>query len=80
MRQSFYQFLMTLRNPNDHGELANFAQNAFLDQSFPQQATDFDALSRYLELNGGYLPSMSVFDHAYDLYQAHEQAGGDSDA
>ncbi|MCI1893341.1 MAG: YozE family protein [Lactobacillus sp.] len=76
MRQSFYQFLMTLRNPNDHGEVANFAQKAFFDQSFPKQESDFEALSNYLELNGGYLPSMSVFDDAYAQYQAHEHIGG----
>ncbi|WP_225047275.1 YozE family protein [Lacticaseibacillus kribbianus] len=76
MRQSFYQFLMTLRNPNDHGEIANFAQNAFLDQAFPKQEDDFEALSNYLELNGNYLPSMSVFDDTYAMYQAHEHVGG----
>ncbi|WP_057893643.1 YozE family protein [Lacticaseibacillus brantae] len=68
MRQSFYQYLMTLRNPNDHGEIANFAQNAFLDHSFPKQATSYDELDRYLEAYGGYLPNRSVFDDAYNLY------------
>ena len=76
MRQSFYQYLMTLRDPNDHREIADFAQNAFLDHSFPKQEADFDALSDYLELNGNYLPSMSVFDDAWQLYLASEQIGG----
>lgn len=75
MRQSFYQYLMTLRNPNDHGEIANFAQNAFFDQAFPKQETDFEKLSNYLELNAGYLPSMSVFDQAYNMYLSHEHVG-----
>lgn len=76
MRQTFYQYLMTLRNPNDHGEIANFAQNAFLDHGFPKQETDFDALSNYLELNGNYLPSMDIFDDVWPEYLASEQIGG----
>lgn len=71
MAQTFYQYLMTQRNPNDHGEIATFAQNAFLDLSFPKQISDFDDLSRYLELNAGYLPSMDIFDAVYREYQAH---------
>ncbi|MCI1985933.1 MAG: YozE family protein [Lactobacillus sp.] len=78
MRQTFYQYLMTLRNPNDHTEIADFAQNAFLDHSFPKQESDFDRLSEYLELNGNYLPSMSVFDDAYREYQARERIEGDT--
>ncbi|WP_461213076.1 YozE family protein [Lacticaseibacillus sp. GG6-2] len=78
MRQTFYQYLMTLRNPNDHSEIADFAQNAFLDQSFPKQVSDFDKLSEYLELNGNYLPSMSVFDDVWQEYLAREQIGGET--
>ncbi|MFD1486241.1 YozE family protein [Lacticaseibacillus baoqingensis] len=78
MRQTFYQYLMTLRDPNDHSEIADFAQNAFLDQSFPKQESGFDALSEYLELNGNYLPSMSVFDDAYREYQTRERIEGDT--
>lgn len=78
MRQSFYQYLMTLRNPNDHGEIATFAQNAFFDQSFPKQESDYHRLSDYLELNGNYLPSMDVFDEVYRDYESREHIGGDS--
>ena len=53
-RESFYRFLMTQRNPGS------------LD--FPKQEEDYEKLSEYLELNAGYLPSMSVFDKAYQLY------------
>ena len=35
-RQSFYQFLMTERNPDSTDEIAQFANNAFYDQSFPK--------------------------------------------
>ncbi len=30
---------------------------------------DYDELSSYLELNGHYLSSMTVFDEAWELYQ-----------
>lgn len=68
MRQSFYQFLMTQRNPEDYEPVAEFANNAFYDQAFPKQETNFDALSKYLEENASYLPSMTVFDQAWQMY------------
>ncbi|EJE98447.1 YozE family protein [Liquorilactobacillus mali] len=67
-RLSFYQYLMTERDPNSHKEVAQFANNAFYDQSFPKQSQIYDELSQYLELNGSYLPSMTVFDEAWGLY------------
>ncbi|QGG59376.1 YozE family protein [Loigolactobacillus bifermentans] len=69
MSKSFYTYLMTQRNPMSHDEIAQFADNAFLDQTFPKQATDYDDLSRYLEENAGYLPNMSIFDETYQQYQ-----------
>ena len=35
-RESFYHFLMTLRQPNQPTEIEQFANNAFLDSSFPK--------------------------------------------
>lgn len=49
-------------------QISHFANNAYHDHSFPKSATDYDVLSSYLELNAHYLPSMSVFDEAYELY------------
>lgn len=68
VRQSFYRYLMTLRNLNSQDELAQFANNAFYDQAFPKQASDYDEVSQYLELNGSYLPSMTIFDQAWEAY------------
>lgn len=68
-RQSFYQFLMTERNPDSTDEISQFANNVFYDQSFPKQADDYDSLSQYLELNGTYLPSMVIFDNAWTKYE-----------
>lgn len=68
-RESFYRFLMTQRDPDSREEVAQFANNAEHDQTFPKQEQDYEKLSDYLELNAGYLPSMSVFDQAYEMYR-----------
>ncbi|GAF39147.1 hypothetical protein FC83_GL002412 [Agrilactobacillus composti DSM 18527 = JCM 14202] len=73
MKRSFYQWLMTQRNPNGHDELANFANNAFFDQAFPKQSEDYHEIAQYLELNGTYLPNMDVFDGAFREYQELNQ-------
>ena len=67
-RQAFYQYLMTQRNPDATDELAQFANNAFYDQSFPKQSDDYDEISQYLELNATYLPSMLIFDELWQKY------------
>ena len=38
MRLSFYQFLMTQRNPDGADEVEQFANNAFFDTLFPKQS------------------------------------------
>jgi len=65
---SFYRCLMTLRDPDDYNEVVQFANNAFYDQSFPKQLSDYEGLSQYLEMNGNYLPSMTIFDDAWQKY------------
>ena len=65
---SFYRFLMTLRDPDDYNEVVQFDNNAFYDQSFPKQLSDYEGLSQYLEMNGNYLPSMTIFDDAWQKY------------
>jgi len=68
-RESFYRYLMTLRDADSNDEVAQFANNAQNDQTFPKQEQDYDKLSDYLELNAGYLSSMSIFDQAYQMYR-----------
>ncbi|WP_279081239.1 YozE family protein [Lactobacillus apis] len=68
-RESFYRYLMTLRDADSNDEVAQFANNAQNDQTFPKQEQDYDKLSDYLELNAGYLSSMSIFDLAYQMYR-----------
>ncbi|WP_295773824.1 YozE family protein [uncultured Limosilactobacillus sp.] len=67
-RESFYQFLMTQRNPNQPNEIEQFANDAFFDSAFPKQSQDFDEISKYLEENATYLYSMTIFDDAWQLY------------
>ena len=68
-REGFYRYLMTQRNADSNDEVAQFANNAQNDQTFPKQEQNYEKLSDYLELNGGYLPSMSIFDKAYQMYR-----------
>ncbi|MDD6386749.1 YozE family protein [Lactobacillus equicursoris] len=68
-RQSFYQFLMTLRNPDSNEDIAAFANNAQFDSTFPRHEQDYEKLSEYLEENAAYLPSMTIFDEAYQDYK-----------
>lgn len=68
-RESFYRFLMTLRNPDSADEIAQFANNAQHDSAFPKQEQDYEHLSEYLELNAGYLPSMTIFDDVFRMYE-----------
>lgn len=60
---------MTLRDADSNDEVAQFANNAQNDQTFPKQEQDYDKLSDYLELSAGYLSSMSIFDQAYQMYR-----------
>ncbi|WP_283678757.1 YozE family protein [Lentilactobacillus sp. Marseille-Q4993] len=69
MRKTFYEFLMTKRNPSSPDSVAEFANNASMDQSFPKQETDFETLSKYLEENASYLPTMTIFDEAFQQYR-----------
>lgn len=68
--RSFYGWLMTNRNSVAATEIQQFANNAFLDSSFPKQSMDFDEISKYLETDAPYLMSMTIFDEAWNEYQA----------
>ena len=68
----FYSFLMKYRQPKEVDDITKFANHAFLDHSFPKQSSDYDEVSRYLELNVDYLVSMTIFDEAWDLYLQNE--------
>ncbi|MFS0781538.1 YozE family protein [Bacillus sp. 1P06AnD] len=66
--KTFYQFLQTYRQPKEIDALTKFANDAFNDHSFPKQSADYHEISSYLEMNGSYLASMSIFDDAWEKY------------
>lgn len=68
MSKSFYQFLMTRRDPKEVDDITRFANAAHDDHSFPKHASDYHEISQYLELNGDYLASMTIFDEAWEKY------------
>lgn len=68
MEMSFYHYLMTERDPYKNDDITQFANAAFKDRIFPKQSEDYDEVSRHLELNGDYLPSMTIFDEAWERY------------
>ncbi|MFZ7944322.1 MULTISPECIES: YozE family protein [Bacillaceae] len=72
MRKSFYHFLMKYRHPAPKDAISSFANHAYLDHGFPKTAEDYHELSSYLELNGQYLDSMTIFDEAWQQYIASE--------
>lgn len=72
MRRSFYHYLMTRRDPKKKEAITLFANDAFKDGSFPKQSEDYDEISAYLELNADYLPSMTIFDEAWQAYKENE--------
>lgn len=72
MRKSFYHFLLKYRHPEPKDAISAFANDAFLDHSFPKTAENYHEISSYLEMNGQYLESMTVFDEAWELYLLSE--------
>lgn len=68
---SFYHFLLTVRGRAD--DKGTFAEMAYADLDFPKHESDFNVLSNYIETEGNYTLSMSVFDDLYDEYQEWRQ-------
>jgi uncharacterized protein YozE (UPF0346 family) len=68
MRKSFYHYLLKFRDGQNDDPFVSFANHAYRDHSFPKSSTNYDEISRYLELNGDYLESMSIFDQMWELY------------
>lgn len=73
MAKYFYHFLMKYRHPEPKDAISHFANDAYEDHSFPKTSHNYEEISSYLELNGHYLASMSVFDEAWELYLLSEQ-------
>lgn len=72
MAKSFYHFLMKYRHPQPKDPVSQFANHAYNDHGFPKGSSDYNELSLYLELNGHYLKSMSIFDEVWEVYISTE--------
>lgn len=68
MRESFYHYILTERDPKKKDDLTEFAYEVEKDGMFPKTSDDYNEISHYLELNGDYPSSMSIFDEAWDKY------------
>lgn len=68
MRESFYHYMRQLRDPNRNDELTQLAYAISEDGMFPKTSTDYDDISRYLELEVDYVPRMDLFDKAWAKY------------
>ncbi|MFT8321260.1 MAG: YozE family protein [Bacillus sp. (in: firmicutes)] len=77
--KSFYHFLMKFRHPAPKDDISEFANNAYVDHSFPKNSKDYEEVSSYLELNGHYLPSMQIFDQAWETYLFQEEKNKNDD-
>ncbi|MCS4485422.1 YozE family protein [Staphylococcus americanisciuri] len=64
---SFYQFALTVRGRRD--DKGAFAEMVFQDLDFPKYESDFNKLSEYIETEGNYTLSLSVFDALFEEYQ-----------
>lgn len=71
MRQSFYHWLMTQRNPKADSLVARLAALAFEEVDFPKQTDQFDTVSRFLEEEASFAFPMRDFDRIWEDYLAH---------
>ncbi|UII54478.1 YozE family protein [Cytobacillus spongiae] len=71
MSKSFYHFLMKYRHPKPPDAISQFANDAYEDHSFPKTASLYEEVTSYLEMNGHYLASMSIFDEVWEQYRLH---------
>ncbi len=59
---------MKYRHPKPRDVISQFANDAYQDHSFPKMSSSYEEISSYLELNGFYLESMTIFDEAWEKY------------
>ncbi|MCH1626345.1 YozE family protein [Fredinandcohnia quinoae] len=72
MGKSFYHYIVKYRSGKSKDEISILANHVYLDHSFPKYTKDYHELSTYLELNGHYITSMSIFDKAWEMFENEE--------
>lgn len=73
MDQSFYNFVLTYRDPIKKDGLTLFANQVGEDVGFPRTTSDYYDLADYLELSGEYSEHISHFDEIYRVYQERQE-------
>lgn len=68
MTASFYHFMRAHRGNTTDKDIAELAECISHDGMFPKHSSQYDMISRYLETNVTYVPSMTIFDKAWCLY------------
>lgn len=68
MKQSFYQYVQTLRGALKVTPISQLAEDIFHDRQFPKQSESYHDISNYLETNAYYVTSMDVFDTIWEHY------------
>lgn len=68
---SFYTFLMKHRAYKEVDDVTKLANLVYEDSTFPKQASDFDAISSYLETHANFAFNLSIFDEIWELYLAN---------
>ncbi|MCZ0755709.1 YozE family protein [Anoxybacillus sp. J5B_2022] len=66
--RSFYRYLLKFRDGKKDDPVVRLANGVYYDHSFPKNSADYDEISRYLEMNGDYLESMSIFDEVWERF------------
>ncbi|PKR78799.1 hypothetical protein CEY16_03325 [Halalkalibacillus sediminis] len=65
----FYHYMLQYRGVKDKDDpRKRLADWMFNDHDFPKQETDYDELSRYLELNSPFPEALQTFDDVWDDY------------
>lgn len=72
MKKSFYHFLLRYRQPESKDDISYFADEVYKDHSFPKDSLNYYEISDYLELNGCYQSTLSIFDEAWEAYVESE--------
>ncbi|ANB58477.1 hypothetical protein GFC29_1041 [Anoxybacillus sp. B7M1] len=68
MERSFYRYLLRFRDGKKDDPFVRLANGVYHDHGFPKASADYDEISRYLEMNGDYVESMTVFDEVWERF------------
>lgn len=68
MEKSFYQYVLAFRGGDWSDPKARFAEAMFEDVAFPKNATSFEEVSAYIEMQADPYITTSAFDELWEMY------------